>query len=244
MSVVEGTVLVVGGSRGIGRAVVEALAAERTKVAFTWRGEESAARALEESLGGEARAFQFDVRDRRRPEALVEEIDRGLGPIDGLVYCAGMRRDGLLALTSDDDWDAVLDTNLGGLFRVCRAVLPGMLRRRRGAIVAVSSLSAVHGVAGQTLYASSKAGMVAMVRALARECGKRNVRANAVAPGYVPTDFVADLPERAVEALRATECLRRGTSVGDVAQAVLFLLSERAASITGQMLMVDAGASV
>jgi 3-oxoacyl-[acyl-carrier protein] reductase len=237
-------VLVTGGGRGIGRAVVELLAAEAADpVAFTWNADEAAARAVEEATGGRARAFRLDLADRGRPDDLIAEIEESLGPVSGLVNNAGLRRESLLALTSDEDWDAVVDTNLGGLFRCCRAVLRGMMVRRRGAIVNVSSLSALHGVAGQAAYAASKAGILGMTRSLAREVGKRGVRVNAVVPGFVATDLTAGLPEAAVAALRAGECLPGGTTAGAVADAVLFLLSDRAAGITGQSLVVDAGAS-
>jgi 3-oxoacyl-[acyl-carrier protein] reductase len=146
-------------------------------------------------------------------------------------------------MTSDDEWARVIDTNLGGLFRLCRAALPGMLRRRRGAIVNVASLAAIHGVAGQSVYAASKAGIVGLTRALAREVGKRGVRVNAVAPGFVPTGMTAELPADVVARLRAGECLPDGVQPACVAQTVLFLLSDRAASITGQCLVVDAGVS-
>ncbi|MFL6202818.1 MAG: SDR family oxidoreductase [Thermoanaerobaculia bacterium] len=239
-----GTVLVTGGSRGIGRAVVEALVAQATHpVAFTWSSSEAEARAVEAASGGRARGFQLDLRDRSRPDDLVSEVEEALGPVEGLVNNAGIRRESLLALTSDEDWDAVLDVNLGGLFRCCRAVLRGMMVRRRGAIVNVSSLSALHGVAGQAAYAASKAGILGLTRSLAREVGKRGVRVNAVVPGFVPTDLTAGLPEAAVQRLRAGECLPGGVSAAGVAGAVVFLLSDSAASITGQTLVVDAGAS-
>ncbi|HSK77121.1 MAG TPA: SDR family oxidoreductase [Thermoanaerobaculia bacterium] len=239
-----GTVLVTGGSRGIGRAVVEALLAGTGEaVAFTWRSQEAPAREIEEASGGRARAFHLDLSDRSRPDDLVSEVEEALGPVSALVNNAGVRRESLLALTPDADWDAVVDTNLGGLFRCCRAVLRGMMTRRRGAIVNVSSLSALHGVAGQAAYAASKAGILGLTRSLAREVGKRNVRVNAVVPGYVATDLTAGLPEAAVAALRAGECLPGGITAGMVAEAVLFLLSDRASGITGQTLVVDAGAS-
>jgi 3-oxoacyl-[acyl-carrier protein] reductase len=237
-----GTVLVTGGSRGLGRAAVEALAAEPdTAVAFTWSSDESAAREVEAATG--ARAFHLDLRDRARPDDLVMEVEDALGPVSGLVNNAGLRRESLLAMTSDEDWEAVLDANLGGLFRCCRAVLRGMMVRRRGAIVNVSSLSALHGVAGQGAYAASKAGILGLTRSLAREVGKRGVRVNAVIPGFVATDLTAGLPAERIAHLRAGECLARGVQPADVAQAVLFLLSDRAAAITGQTLVVDAGAS-
>jgi 3-oxoacyl-[acyl-carrier protein] reductase len=246
------TVLVTGGSRGIGRAVVEALAAAPVlapvieaapAVAFTWRSHEAAAREVEAATGGRARAFHLDLRDRARPDDLVAEVEAALGPLGGLVNNAGERREGLLAMMSDDDWEAVLDVNLGGLFRCCRAALRGMLVRRRGAIVNVASLSALHGVAGQAAYAASKAGVLGLTRALAREVGKRQVRVNAVVPGFVATDLTAGVPAAAAAALRAGECLPGGTSAAAVAEAVTFLLSDRAAAITGQALIVDAGAS-
>ncbi|HEY0510308.1 MAG TPA: SDR family oxidoreductase [Thermoanaerobaculia bacterium] len=244
-----GAVLVTGGSRGLGRAVVAALAGAATgstefaatRVAFTWSADEAAARQVEAATG--ARAFRLDLRDRARPDDLVAEVEAALGPVEGLVNNAGLRRESLLALTSDDDWDAVLEVNLGGLFRCCRAVLRGMMVRRRGGIVNVSSLSALHGVAGQGAYAASKAGILGLTRSLARETGRRGVRVNAVVPGFVATDLTAGLPDAAVAHLRAGECLARGVVADDVAQAVLFLLSERAAGITGQTLVVDAGAS-
>lgn len=237
-----GTVLVTGGSRGIGRAVVEALVSE-TAVAFTWSSSEGEARAVEEASEGRARAFHLDLRDRGRPDDLVAEVEDALGPVEGLVNNAGIRRESLLALTSDEDWDAVIDVNLGGLFRCCRAVLRGMMVRRRGSIVNVSSLSALHGVAGQAAYAASKAGILGLTRSLAREVGKRGVRVNAVVPGFVPTDLTAGLPDSAVQMLRAGECLPGGVSTQGVAGAVLFLLSDGASGITGQTLVVDAGAS-
>jgi 3-oxoacyl-[acyl-carrier protein] reductase len=237
-----GTVLVTGGSRGLGRAVVEALAAEpETAVAFTWSSDEGAAREVAAATG--ARAFRLDLRDRARPDDLVMEVEEALGPLAGLVNNAGLRRESLLAMTSDEDWEAVLDTNLGGLFRCCRAALRGMMVRRRGSIVNVSSLSALHGVAGQGAYSASKAGILGLTRSLAREAGKRGVRVNAVVPGFVATDLTAGLPAEKVAHLRAGECLARGVEPADVAQAVLFLLSDRAAAITGQTLVVDAGAS-
>jgi len=207
-------------------------------VLFTWNTDRDGAEAL-----GIGRHFQLDLRDRARPGDLVRELEAE-GPIDALVCSAGLRRDGLLAMTSDSDWEQVVDTDLGGVFRCCRAVLPGMLRRRSGAIVNLSSLTALHGVAGQTVYGAAKAGIIGLTRSLAREVGKRNIRVNAVVPGYVATDFTADLPEEAVRALRAQECLPEGVQVASVAATVAFLLSAGASSITGQVVVVDAGCSV
>jgi 3-oxoacyl-[acyl-carrier protein] reductase len=238
-----GTVLVTGGSRGIGRAVVEALVGEGATVAFTFRSDESAAKAVESAAAGRARAFALDLLDHDAPGRLVREIEKSVGPLDGLVNNGGIRRESILAMTPDRDWEELLDVNTGGAFRCCRAVLPGMIRRRRGAIVNVSSLAAVEGVAGQTAYAASKAALLGLTRALAREVGPRGVRVNAVLPGFVATDMTATLPADVVRALRSHECLPNGISAADVAQAVTFLLSDRAAAITGQSILVDAGTS-
>jgi len=240
---VKGTVLVTGGSRGIGRAVVRALVADGRKVAFTYRDGEEAARALEAESSGLARAWRFDLRDRARPGALVPEIEAALGPIDGLVNNAAIRRDALLAATPDGDWDDVVDANLGGAFRCCRAVLPGMITRRRGSIVNVSSLTAMRGVAGQASYGAAKAGLIGMTKSLAREVGRRHVRVNAVVPGLVMTEMVADTPPDRLAALRAIEALPSGTQPEDVAAMIVFLLSDRARAITGQALLVDAGST-
>ena len=238
-----GIALVTGGSRGIGRAIVKALLADGSSVAFTYRTDEAAARAVEAESGGRARAFALSLQEPEAPHRLVGEIEKSMGPVEALVNNAGIRRESLLAMTPDRDWDEVFGVNVDGAFRCCRAVLPGMMHRRRGAIVNVSSLSAVSGVAGQTAYAASKAALLGMTRALAREVGKRRVRVNAVLPGFVATDMTAPLPEEIVRALRSHECLPGGTSAENVADAVVFLISERAAAITGQALLVDAGTS-
>jgi 3-oxoacyl-[acyl-carrier protein] reductase len=233
--------LVTGGGRGIGRAIVEALVADGWAVAFTWASDEAAARGVAEATG--ARPYRLELRDRARPAALVAEVEKELGPLGGLVNNAAVRRESILAMTSDTDWDEVLDVNLGGTFRCCRAVLPGMVFRRRGAIVNISSRSAEAGLPGQTAYAASKAGLMGLTRSLAREVGRKGVRVNVVVPGFVATELTSTLPPAAVAKLRDTECLPPGTATRDVAQMVAFLLSDRAAAITGQAIAVDAGAS-
>ena len=236
-----GVALVSGGSRGIGRAIVQALAAEGWRVAFTWVSDEEAARAVADATG--ARAFPLDLRDRARPAALVAEVERELGPVDGLVNNAAVRREAILAMTSDAVWDEVMEVNLGGAFRCCRAVLPGMVYRRRGSIVNVSSRGATAGLPGQAAYAASKAGLLGLTHSLAREVGRKGVRVNAVLPGFVSTELTATLASEAVARLRSSECLPAGTAPADVAATVAFLLSDRAAAITGQVIAVDAGAS-
>ncbi|MGH9465014.1 MAG: SDR family oxidoreductase [Thermoanaerobaculia bacterium] len=238
-----GTILLTGGSGGLGGATVEVLREHGARVAFTFRENEAGARRIEGASEGGARAYPLDLGDPAAPEALVAQVEAELGPLDGLVNAAGLRSDGLLAMTSDEDWDRVLEVNLGGVFRCCRAVLPGMLHRRHGAIVNVASLSARFGLAGQASYAASKAGIVGLTRSLAREVGRRGVRVNAVAPGFVATELTKTVPEEIVARLRERECLAGGVEPRAVAQAIAFLLSDRALAITGQCLFVDAGAS-
>lgn len=233
--------LVTGGSRGIGRAVASTLADQGWTVAFTWREREEEARRVAEELGDRGRPFRFDLRDRARAGDLVREVEEQVGPIEGLVNNAGVRRDGLLATLADDAWDDLIDANLGGVFRCCRAAVPRMLHRRRGSIVNVSSMTAVHGLGGQAAYGAAKAGILGLTRSLAREVGSRGVRVNAVIPGFVPTEMVADIPPDRVKALRSAEALPAGVTTGGVAGAIAFLLSDAAASITGQTLVVDAG---
>ena len=235
--------LVTGGSRGIGRAIVRTLAADGWMVAFTWREREDEAQRLAGELGDAARPFRLDLLDRARPGSLVVEVEERVGPIAGLVNNAGVRHDALLAALPDDAWDELLDANLGGVFRCCRAVVPRMLSRRAGSIVNVSSLTAVRGVAGQAAYGAAKAGILGLTRCLAREVGSRGIRVNAVIPGFVPTEMVADAAPEKVAALRAAEVLPGGVTTVSVAGAVAFLLSDRAASITGQTLVIDAGTS-
>lgn len=239
----DGVVWVTGGSRGIGRALVRVLVAEGRRVAFTYCSGEAAARSVEAECGGLAKAWQLDLADRARPGVIVPEIEDALGAIAGLVNNAAIRRDQLLASTNDADWDAVIDANLGGAFRCCRAVLPKMITRRAGSIVNVSSLTAVRGVAGQAAYGATKAGLIGMTKSLARELGKRNIRVNAVVPGLVMTEMIADTPPERLKELRAIEALPSGTNPEDVAAMIAFLLSDRAAAITGQAFLVDAGST-
>lgn len=239
----DAVVLVTGGSRGIGRAVVELLTREGQAVAFTYRSDQAAAREVEAAGDGRARAFELDLQARDGAEATVRLVESTMGPIAGLVSNAGVSFSGLAAMTPDHQWDQTLDVNLGGAFRMCRAVLGPMVHRRGGAIVLMSSLGAIAGAPGQAAYAASKAGLLGLCRTLAREVGRRRIRVNAVLPGFVATDMTAALSAADLERLRSRECLPAGTSPLDVAHAVSFLLSDRAAAITGQCVVVDAGSS-
>lgn len=231
--------LVTGGSRGIGRALVEALAAQGLSVAFTWRSSEPEARELEERLG--VRGYRADVRSTEEVAALAKAVKEELGPVDLLVNNAGMTRDRLLFQLSDEDWEAVLDANLGGTFRVSRAIAYDMMKRRRGTIVNISSVSGLVGVAGQTAYAAAKAGTLGFTRALARETVSRGVRVNAVALGPIETEMTAAMPEKARQGLLSAIPMGRFGAVQECVGAVLFLLSDLSSYVTGQILVVDGG---
>jgi len=227
--------LVTGASRGIGRAIAVDLAAAGASVAVSYRTGVDEAEALAAEIG--ARAVQADVSDPDSARALVEEA----GDLDILVNNAGVTRDGLLVRMSDEDWDTVIDTNLASCFYTCRAAARGMMKKRAGAVVNISSIVGIHGNWGQTNYAASKAGIIGFTKALARELGSRNVRANIVVPGYVKSRLTAVLPEDATNAMLQNTPLGRLGDPEDVAGAVRFLCSEEASFITGAVLLVDGG---
>jgi 3-oxoacyl-[acyl-carrier protein] reductase len=229
------TALVTGASRGIGRAIALELARAGAAVVVGYRSGADEAAEVAKEAGG--RALQADVADAGQAQRLVEES----GDLDILVNNAGLTRDGLLARMTDEDWRAVLDTNLGGVFHTCRAAARGMMRRRSGAIVNVSSIVGLHGNPGQTNYSASKAGIIGFTKALARELGSRGVRANVVAPGYVDTRLTDVLPDELKEAMLQNTPLGRFGKPEDVAGAVRFLCSDEAAFITGDVLLVDGG---
>ena len=229
------TALVTGGSRGIGRAIATELAKAGARVVLGYRSGAEEAEGVAHEIGG--RAVQADVSDADDAKRLVDEA----GDVDILVNNAGITRDGLLARMSDEDWRVVLDTNLGGTFNTCRAVTRGMMKRRGGAIVNVSSIVGVHGNPGQTNYSASKAGIIGFTKALARELGSRGVRANVVAPGYISTRLTTELPEELQNAMLANTPLGRFGDPEDVAGAVRFLCSDAAGFVTGEVLLVDGG---
>jgi len=229
------TVLVTGGSRGIGAAIVCELADAGASVVFGYRSGAEEAAALASEIG--ARAVQADVSSAGEAARLVEEA----GDLDLLVNNAGLTRDGLLARMPDEDWRDVLETNLSAVFYTCRAVSRPMMKKRGGSIVNVSSIVGVHGNFGQTNYGASKAGIIGFTKSLARELGSRGVRANVVAPGYVNTRLTDVIPEEAKTQMLANTPLGRFGEPEDVARAVRFLCSDDASFITGEVLLVDGG---
>jgi 3-oxoacyl-[acyl-carrier protein] reductase len=227
--------LVTGGSRGIGSAIARELARAGATVVIGYRSGAAEAEGVAEEIGG--RAVQADVSNAEQARTLVEQA----GELDVLVNNAGVTRDGLIARMPDEDWRTVLETNLGGVFNTCRAAARGMMRKRSGAIVNVSSVVGLRGNPGQTNYSASKAGIIGFTKALARELGGRGVRANVVAPGYIATRLTNELPEDLRELMLANTPLGRLGEPEDVAGAVRFLCSEEARFITGEVLLVDGG---
>ena len=229
------TALVTGASRGIGRAIAVELAAAGASVVVGYRSGREEGEALAVEIGG--RALRADVSQPEDAARVVSEA----GDLDILVNNAGLTRDGVLARMSDDDWRAVIETNLSSVFYTCRAVTRGMMRRRAGAIVNVSSIVGVRGNWGQSNYAASKAGIIGFTKSLAQELGSRNVRANVVAPGYIKTQLTEVIPEDAKTKMLDLTPLRRFGDPEDVAGAVRFLCSEEASFITGAVLLLDGG---
>lgn len=235
------TAVVTGGSRGIGLAVSRALAAGGARVAVVARDGQRAG-DVAAGLPGEGHAgYACDVSDSEGVRDLVGKVEEGVGPIAILVNNAGITRDNVLPRLKDEDWDEVINVNLKGAFNMTRAVARGMMKRREGVIINVTSVVGLIGNAGQTNYAASKAGLLGLTKSVARELASRGVRCNAVAPGFINTDMTAELPERAVEELSGRIPLGRLGEPEDVAHLVRFLAGPEAHYITGQVVAVDGG---
>lgn len=243
--ILEGkTALVTGASRGIGRAVAVALAAAGAKVAVNYAGNDAAAeetKAAIEAAGGAAILVKADIANREEVEEMVRQTVEAFGQIDILVNNAGITRDGLLMRMKDEDFDAVVNTNLKGVYYATKAVMKLMMKKRYGRIINMASVVGLTGNAGQANYAAAKAGVIGFSKTVAKELASRGITCNMVAPGLIATDMTKDLPEKAREAMMASIPLGRAGQPGDVAQAVLFLASDNASYITGQVINVDGG---
>ncbi len=247
MSMKGQTALVTGGSRGIGRAICLELAKNGASIAVNYAGNAQAAEAVAEecrALGVEAITVQADVADAGACAAMVKEVIAKLGRLDVLVCNAGITRDNLTLMMKEEDFDAVLDTNLKGAFHCMKAAYRPMMKQKYGRIVAMSSVVGLRGNAGQANYAASKAGLIGMCKSLAKELAGRNVTVNLVAPGFIDTDMTAALPETAREALLASIPMARLGQPEDVARAVAFFAREESGYVTGQVLCVDGGMAV
>jgi 3-oxoacyl-[acyl-carrier protein] reductase len=243
----EKKILVTGGSRGIGRATVLALAQSGAQVAFTYsRNQAAAEEVLSEAVDAEGRvlAIQADVQDFGQAKQVVEDVQKELGDLDGLVLNAGITRDGLLAMMPEENWDEVIATNLKGVFNYARAAIYGMIRQRSGRIVCVSSVSGGRmGVAGQTNYGATKAAQIGFVKALAKEVAPYGITVNAVAPGFIETDIWQSIPEAKRAGLLKSIPLGRLGQPEEVASVICFLLSAEAGYITGNVVEIDGGLS-
>jgi 3-oxoacyl-[acyl-carrier protein] reductase len=237
--------LVTGGSRGLGRAIALAFAAQGADVAVNYRGNEDAARQAVEAIRGSGRraeAIQGDTSAGREAcEAIVKAATDAFGKVDILVNNAGITRDNLLMRMGAEEWDAVISTNLSGPFWMTRAVARPMVKARSGRIINMSSAAGRMGNAGQANYAAAKAGLIGLTKTTARELASRGITCNAIAPGLIETDLTADLPEAATEALKTLTPLGFVGSVEDVAAAAVYLASDEARYVTGQVLGVDGG---
>ena len=230
---------VTGGTRGIGLAIARTLRAAGARVAVAGRDGARAAEVAAEL--GDAVGVACDVADAARVEAAIAEAERALGPIDILVNNAGLTRDNILLRLSDADWDAVLDANLKGAFHTTRTVIKGMMKRRSGRIINITSVVGLTGNKGQANYAASKAGLIGFTKSVAKEYASRGVLANCIAPGFIETDMTSRLPDEARAALLQQIALGRLGRPEDVAGAVLFLASDLASYVTGQVLVIDGG---
>ncbi len=244
MGLLEGKVaLITGGSRGIGRGIVESFAKQGAQVAFTYAGSVEKAAELEKSLSSttKIKGFQSDASDFDAAQKLVDDVIAEFGKVDILINNAGITKDGLLLRMSKDDWDVIMKTNLDSVFNLTKAVIKPMMKARNGSIINMSSVVGIQGNAGQANYAASKAGVIGFTKSVALELGSRNIRCNAVAPGFIETEMTAALDQKVIEEWRNDVPLKRGGKPEDVANACIFLGSDMSAYVTGQVLNVCGG---
>lgn len=238
------TAIITGGSRGIGKGIAEVFAAHGANVAFTYSSSVASAQELEkhlETLGVKAKGYQSNAANFDEAQKLVEDVLVDFGSIDILINNAGITKDNLLMRMSEADFDKVIDVNLKSVFNMTKAIQKTFLKQRSGSIINMSSVVGVKGNAGQANYAASKAGVIGFTKSVALELGSRNIRCNAIAPGFIETEMTANLNEETVAGWRQSIPLKRGGTTEDVANACLFFASDMSAYVTGQVMNVDGG---
>ncbi|MDA7836205.1 3-oxoacyl-[acyl-carrier-protein] reductase [Salibacteraceae bacterium] len=236
--------IITGATRGIGKGIAELFADQGSHIIFTYVSSDEKARALESELqakGVKAKGYKFNVADFTACEEMANDVVKEFGSIDVVVNNAGITRDNLLMRMSEEQWDEVINTNLKSVFNMTKAVQRTMLKQRKGSIVNMSSVVGVKGNAGQANYAASKAGLLGFTKSVALELGSRNIRCNAIAPGFIETEMTGALDEATVQGWRNAIPLKRGGTTEDVANLALFLASDMSAYITGQTINVDGG---
>lgn len=238
------TAIITGGSRGIGRGIAEVFAAHGANVAFTYSSSVESAQELEKhlaTLGVKAKGYQSNAAEFDEAQKLVENVMTDFGAIDIIINNAGITKDNLLMRMSESDFDKVIDVNLKSVFNMTKAIQKIFLKQRSGSIINISSVVGVKGNAGQANYAASKAGVIGFTKSIALELGSRNIRCNAVAPGFIETEMTANLNEETVAGWRQSIPLKRGGTTEDVANACLFFASDMSSYVTGQVMNVDGG---
>lgn len=244
MKLLEGKVAIItGATRGIGRGIAEVFAREGARIAFTYAGSVDKAQTLEEELSKitTIKGYQSDASDYDAAQKLVDDVLAEFGTIDILVNNAGITKDNLLLRMSKDDWDTILKVNLDSVFNLTKAVIKPMMKAKSGSIINMSSVVGIQGNGGQSNYAASKAGVIGFTKSVALELGSRNIRCNAIAPGFIETEMTAALDEKVIDEWRNDVPLKRGGLPEDVANACVFLGSDKSAYITGQVLNVCGG---
>lgn len=236
-------VLITGATRGIGKGIAEVFAAQGAEVAFTYAGSVDKAKALESTLSNvtKIKGYQSDASDFDASQKLVEDVISEFGKIDILINNAGITKDNLMLRMSKDDWDKIIKVNLDSVFNLTKAVIKPMMRAKAGSIINMTSVVGVRGGAGQANYAASKAGVIGFTKSIALELGSRNIRCNAIAPGFIETEMTAVLDEKVIDGWKEVIPLKRGGQPEDVANACVFLASEMSSYVTGQVLNVDGG---
>jgi len=245
MKLLQGkTALITGASKGIGRSIAIIFAQQGANVAFTYLSSVEKGQALEnelQALGIKAKGYRSDASIHKSAEELVNSVVADFGTLDVLVNNAGITKDGLLMRMSEEQWDAVINTNLKSVFNLTKAATKQLMKQKYGSIINMTSVVGIKGNGGQTNYAASKAGIIGFTKSVALELGSRNIRCNAIAPGFIETEMTAELDQKVVDSWRQAIPLRRGGNPDDVANCAVFLASDMSSYITGQVMQVDGG---